>query len=54
MSSTIELIAATTSALSLLALLWLVIRKARKGDQTLENSEAAVRHFLSPKHKEEP
>jgi hypothetical protein len=46
MSSLLVLIAASASLLGLLTLIWLVIRKARRGDQTPEDSEAAVRHFL--------
>ncbi|MEV8150096.1 hypothetical protein AB0O52_18370 [Arthrobacter sp. NPDC080073] len=44
--STIEYTAATAAAILLLGLLLLIIQKSIRGDQTIEDSEAAVRHFL--------
>jgi hypothetical protein len=45
-ASTIEYAAASAAAILLLGLLLLIIRKSKKRDQTIEDSEAAVRHFL--------
>lgn len=45
-ASTIEYTAASSAAILLLALLLLIIQKSKRGDQTIEDSEAAVRHFL--------
>ena len=45
-SFAIPVVAGLVSALSLLAILPLIIIKARKGGQTIGDSEAAVRHFL--------
>jgi hypothetical protein len=46
LSCWLAFIAAAITVLALLAIVPLIIRKARKGDQTIEDSEAAVRHFL--------
>jgi hypothetical protein len=45
-ASNIEYAAASAAAILLLGLLLLIIRKSKRGDQTIEDSEAAVRHFL--------
>jgi hypothetical protein len=45
-ASTIEYATASAAAILLLGLLLLIIRKSKKGDQRVEDSEAAVRHFL--------
>jgi hypothetical protein len=45
-ASTIEYAAAFAAAILLLGLLLLIIRKSKTGDQKIEDSEAAVRHFL--------
>lgn len=42
----IAIVAAAITALSLLASWPLIIAEARKGSRTIEDSEAAVRHFL--------
>lgn len=42
----IAVVAAAITALSLLTILPLIIAEARKGRRTIEDSEAAVRHFL--------
>jgi hypothetical protein len=46
LASTIEYTAASAAAVLLLGLLLLIIQKAKRGDQSIEDSEAAVRHFL--------
>ncbi|SKB69423.1 hypothetical protein SAMN05660473_01964 [Arthrobacter sp. 49Tsu3.1M3] len=45
-ASTIEYTAASAAAILLLGLLLLIIKKSKRRDQTIEDSEAAVRHFL--------
>jgi hypothetical protein len=45
-ASTIEYAAGSAAAILLLGLLLLIIRKSKRGDQTIEDSETAVRHFL--------
>jgi hypothetical protein len=42
----IAVVAGIITALSLLAVFPLIIAEARKGNRTIEDSEAAVRHFL--------
>ncbi|WP_219816346.1 hypothetical protein [Arthrobacter sp. ZGTC412] len=42
----IAVVAGSITALLLLAILRLIIAEARKGHRTIEDSEAAVRHFL--------
>lgn len=42
----IAVVAGAITALSLLAILPLIIAETRKGGRTIEDSEAAVRHFL--------
>lgn len=44
--SAIEAIASATAAIGLLVAVPLIIEQARSGKQTIEDSEAAVRHFL--------
>jgi len=44
--STIGDTAASAAAILLLGLLLLIFQKSIRGDQTIEDSEAAVRHFL--------
>lgn len=44
--SAIEAIASATAAIGLLVAVPLITKQARSGKQTIEDSEAAVRHFL--------
>lgn len=46
LGSAIACVAASISICVLLALISLVARRARRGGQTMEDSEAAVRHYL--------